>query len=314
MASATPLSQLRAPLATLRTPLPSPSFQDDRLDMAIANHIVALHQHSDLSHIEAQPAYTTSELQRYIRYARALKPQLSDEASRVLVEAYKDLRRGDMAEAGGSYRVTVRQLEALIRLGEARARVELDHEVKGRHIAEAKRLLKQSIIHVERDPVDVMADDEMDEELQRQAEMAEEAERRRQAQGDSADGGDGADGADDPDGRGGRDAKGASAKPASDLQGARKASTCTFEKFRKVARSIILYIRAHEVPSERAGIRLGDVIEWYLNQQEVRSHASRSTRARTPINCVASPAYCLCQFLLPAAVCRRFFCRLVAPS
>eukprot|EP00967_Tisochrysis_lutea_P133841 scaffold235557_cov25-Tisochrysis_lutea.AAC.6 len=69
--------------------------QDERADMAIASHIVALHQHGNLAETRvrrcprarlrlrrplaalrprAQPEFTTSELQRYIRYARSLKP------------------------------------------------------------------------------------------------------------------------------------------------------------------------------------------------------------------------------------------------
>ena len=56
------------------------------------------------------------------RYARSLRPQLSPEAARKLVEYYRELRQEGETDANtGSYRVTVRQLEAMIRLGEARA-------------------------------------------------------------------------------------------------------------------------------------------------------------------------------------------------
>jgi len=223
--------------------------QDERIDYAIANHIVSLHQHANLTHIDSQPPYTTAEIQRYIRYARAIKPQLSDEASRLLVESYKDLRTGDASDSQGSYRVTVRQLEALIRLGEARARAELEQTVSAEHIREAARLLKQSITTVERDPVDFVNDDADDEELIRQAEEAEmaEAERRRQEGGEAAGGGD--DGA------------------AAD-QTSKRVSKVSYDKYRKVSRSVTLYITSHERADERAGIRLGDVIEWYLNEQE----------------------------------------------
>lgn len=56
----------------------------------------------------------------------------------------------------GSYRVTVRQLEAMVRLGEARARVDLSETIEERHIKEARRLLKESIMHVSHDDVDVI--------------------------------------------------------------------------------------------------------------------------------------------------------------
>ena len=82
----------------------------------------------------------------------------------------------------GSYRVTVRQLEAMIRLSEARARGELSPKIEMRHVLEAKRLLKQSIIHVTNDDVAFDADDpELDEEMMRQAEEAEQM-AARQAQ------------------------------------------------------------------------------------------------------------------------------------
>ena len=51
-------------------------------------------------------------------------PQITDEAKAKLVEAYVSLRRGDAAPGSRtSYRITVRQLEALVRLSEALARL-----------------------------------------------------------------------------------------------------------------------------------------------------------------------------------------------
>jgi len=219
--------------------------QDDKLDCAIAQHIVSLHQHSSLAATQSTPPYTTSELQRYIRYARTVKPRLTEEASRLLVTYYKELRRSDSADStSGSYRVTVRQLEAMIRLGEARARVVLSPEVTAAHVTEAKRLLKKSIIHVTHEDVEVMETDELDDELARAAEEAE-AEAAREA----------------ADGQEGQE------QPA-EVEGAKKASTTSYEKYQKVTRSIVLYIRAHESDEDRSGLRQGDVVEWYLNQQE----------------------------------------------
>merc|ERR1719424_1500286 len=150
--------------------------QDERVDYAIAKHILGVHQHGSAHASEVEPAFTTLELQRYIRYARAIKPTITDEAARKLVGFYRDLRQGDVTDgAAGSYRVTVRQLEAMIRLSEARARVELSPKIEVRHVLEAKRLLKQSIIHVTKDG------DNFDEELNRQAEEAEQQAARQAA-------------------------------------------------------------------------------------------------------------------------------------
>lgn len=56
--------------------------------------------------------------------------QLSAEARKVLVEAYVALRRGDALPGSQvAYRITVRQLEGLVRLSEAIARCHLSSEV-----------------------------------------------------------------------------------------------------------------------------------------------------------------------------------------
>lgn len=56
--------------------------------------------------------------------------QLTPEARKLLVDSYVALRRGDTAPGSRvAYRMTVRQLEALIRLSEAIARCYLDVQV-----------------------------------------------------------------------------------------------------------------------------------------------------------------------------------------
>ena len=56
--------------------------------------------------------------------------QLNSDARKLLVDSYVALRRGDTAPGGRvAYRMTVRQLEALIRLSEAIARSYLELQV-----------------------------------------------------------------------------------------------------------------------------------------------------------------------------------------
>lgn len=56
--------------------------------------------------------------------------QLTSEARKLLVDSYVALRRGDTAPGSRvAYRMTVRQLEALIRLSEAIARSHLETQV-----------------------------------------------------------------------------------------------------------------------------------------------------------------------------------------
>jgi hypothetical protein len=127
------------------------------VDERIARHIVEMHRdpHAALAH--AAP-YGTDSLQRYIRYARSIVPFITDEARQALVRAYKRLRADDAAPGTATaYRITVRQLEALVRLSEATARVYCSEEVRPEHVREAARLLQSSILKVEQG--DVALDD-----------------------------------------------------------------------------------------------------------------------------------------------------------
>ncbi|EPS67005.1 hypothetical protein M569_07767 [Genlisea aurea] len=126
---------------------------DEESDYHIANHIVRVHQKRDDA---LAPAFSTAQLKRYISYAKSLKPKPNPEARRLLVESYVSLRRGDAAPGSRvAYRMTVRQLEALIRLSEALARIHLDTEVGPRHVNLAVKLLKTSIINVESSGIDL---------------------------------------------------------------------------------------------------------------------------------------------------------------
>ena len=138
----------------------------------------------------------------------------------------------------------------MIRLGEARARADLSEVILPRHVQEGKRLLKASIAKVEHDavPVDILEEEDLDEEIARQAdEAADAAAAAAQAAGGAA--------------------------PAP--EGTQRVSSCSYEKYKKVERSIVLYLRSREEGESQegeeeggGGLRQADVVEWYLNQQE----------------------------------------------
>ncbi|KAF5387920.1 hypothetical protein D9615_000640 [Tricholomella constricta] len=125
---------------------------DEKVDMNIAKHIVNVHRFQDEA---INPEFSTETLQRYIRYARTFNPKLTREAADVLVEKYRILRQDDATGVGkNSYRITVRQLESMIRLSEAIARANCTSEITPAFVREAYTLLRQSIIHVEQDDID----------------------------------------------------------------------------------------------------------------------------------------------------------------
>ncbi|KAH6798569.1 minichromosome maintenance family protein [Perilla frutescens var. frutescens] len=115
----------------------------DQTDYHIGHHIVRVHQKREEA---LSPKFTTAQLKLYISYARTLKPELSAEAGKLLVESYESLRRGDTTPGSGvANRITVRQLEVLIRLSEAIAKSNLDILVQSDHVRLAVKLLKKSI-------------------------------------------------------------------------------------------------------------------------------------------------------------------------
>src|SRR5271154_5577078 len=89
---------------------------------------------------------------------------MSKAAQEYIVERYKDLRADDAQGVGrNSYRITVRQLESMIRLSEAIARANCVNDISIDFVREAYNLLKQSIIHVEKDDVEMDDDDDEQE-------------------------------------------------------------------------------------------------------------------------------------------------------
>ncbi|XP_068638112.1 DNA replication licensing factor MCM6 [Aristolochia californica] len=203
---------------------------DDSTDYHIAHHIVRVHQKREEA---LSPAFTTAQLKRYIAYTKTLKPKLNSEARKVLVESYVTLRRGDAAPGSRvAYRMTVRQLEALIRLSEAVARCHLENQVRPAHVRMAVRLLKTSVISVESSEVDLS-------DFQEEGEDAEARE------------------ADRPE-----------VQP-------KKKIVITEEHFQRVTQALVMCLRQHEETvmqdgSGLAGMKQGDLIRWYVEQQNAQ--------------------------------------------
>ncbi|KAL1868591.1 MCM DNA helicase complex subunit mcm6 [Paecilomyces lecythidis] len=220
---------------------------NEAVDRNLAEHIVNVHMNRDEA---VEPELSTEQLQRYIRFARTFKPVFTEEAKTLLVEKYKELRAND-AQGGigrSSYRITVRQLESLIRLSEAVAKANCVEEVVPSFVQEAYDLLRQSIVTVEKDDVEV--DDE--EEAARQNadgdnEMADAAPRDRD--GDSPMGDDGDN------------------QQQEQAQQRRPKTKITYDKYMKILNLLVRRVNEDE-SSSGEGVEQEELLTWYLEQIE----------------------------------------------
>lgn len=104
---------------------------DEANDEQLAAQVLRQHRGKEDEVMSAPP--TQLELQKYIRLSRTFKPIITAEAMKTLMRAYKSLRE-DRSYQRGAGGVTVRQLESLVRLSEAIARVHLDERVRVEHV------------------------------------------------------------------------------------------------------------------------------------------------------------------------------------
>ncbi|XP_028831134.1 DNA replication licensing factor MCM4 [Denticeps clupeoides] len=123
--------------------------QDEAYDRRLAHHLVALYYQSE-EQIEEE-YLDMAVLKDYIAYARTyISPRLSEEASQALIEAYVDMRK--IGSGRGMVSAYPRQLESLIRLAEAHAKVRFSEKVESIDVEEAKRLHREALKQSATDP------------------------------------------------------------------------------------------------------------------------------------------------------------------
>jgi DNA replication licensing factor MCM6 len=126
--------------------------RDDFTDSRIAKHIIDFHRKKDKA---IQTHFTQKEILTYLKMCRHIKPKMSKNAAKLLVEEYTRLRAADVTSKKTSYRITVRQLESIIRLSEALAKVHADDEIRVGYIKEATRLLEKSIVPIKKEDLEI---------------------------------------------------------------------------------------------------------------------------------------------------------------
>mmetsp|Transcript_111376 Transcript_111376/g.314445 ORF Transcript_111376/g.314445 Transcript_111376/m.314445 type:complete len:756 (-) Transcript_111376:124-2391(-) len=118
--------------------------RDPERDYHLAKHLVSLH--SGQVEEESQGPLGVAELRKYISYCRSrCSPRLTKEAAEVLKNHYVSIRKA-MKQENTGIPITVRQLEAIVRISESLAKMELVEDVNIGHVEEALRMFTVSTL------------------------------------------------------------------------------------------------------------------------------------------------------------------------
>ena len=122
-------------------------------DSRVASHILEIHQDAD--HV-ARPAIDIDLFSKYLAFSKQIEPRLTADAINIIRNYYMKMRN---AESDGMITVTPRQLEGLIRLATARAKILLRDRVEAedaeRAIYLVQRMLETAGIDVNTGKVDL---------------------------------------------------------------------------------------------------------------------------------------------------------------
>jgi replicative DNA helicase Mcm len=128
---------------------------DKERDLRLAEHVLSLHKTGVPM---TEPPVNPQLLRKYISYAKNIRPILTDEARKRIQDFYLAMRSSSEVKES-PVAITPRQLEALVRLSEARARVALKKTVTvedaGAIILLFTRSLEQVGIDLESGKIDI---------------------------------------------------------------------------------------------------------------------------------------------------------------
>ena len=124
--------------------------QDEIYDRRLGRHLVSLYYRSDEQSKDDQ--LDMSVLRDYLMHAKqTYNPRLSDEAGTQLIQSYVRMRQ--VGSGRGQITAFPRQLESLIRLAEAHAKLRFSHTVDLVDVEEASRLHREALKQSATDPL-----------------------------------------------------------------------------------------------------------------------------------------------------------------
>ncbi|CAI5480109.1 unnamed protein product [Closterium sp. Yama58-4] len=112
-------------------------------DLALARHVLHVHQHSVPPALDFDPVDPTL-LRNFIATARTYSPSVPEELTDFIASAYAGLRQEEAASDAPHTYTTARTLLSILRLAEARARLRLAGAVAQSDVEEALRLMHGS--------------------------------------------------------------------------------------------------------------------------------------------------------------------------
>lgn len=123
---------------------------NEQRDRTIAKHVMNIHMNRSDVNGEVVGEIDIDKMKQFIAFCKArCAPRLSDEAAEMLSSHFVALRSEiqeveRMNDERSSIPITVRQLEAIIRISESLAKITLSTKVQAHHVEEAIRLFKVS--------------------------------------------------------------------------------------------------------------------------------------------------------------------------
>ncbi|KAK5117188.1 hypothetical protein LTR85_008956 [Meristemomyces frigidus] len=121
---------------------------DESADRKLARHLVGMYLEDAPENASSNEILPVEFLTSYISYARAnIHPQITQPAADALVKAYVAMRKlgEDIRAAERRITATTRQLESMIRLAEAHAKMRMSLEVTEEDVEEAVRLIQSAL-------------------------------------------------------------------------------------------------------------------------------------------------------------------------
>ncbi|OKL55618.1 DNA replication licensing factor mcm4 [Talaromyces atroroseus] len=121
---------------------------DEQEDRRLAKHLVGMYLEDTPENASVDEILPIEFLTSYITYAKTnIHPVLTQPAADALTDAYVAMRKlgDDIRAADRRITATTRQLESMIRLSEAHARMRLSSEVTAEDVEEAVRLIRSAL-------------------------------------------------------------------------------------------------------------------------------------------------------------------------